>query len=150
MSDRALFFNGQDVGPEDLNYTEAERLAEVDRRFGIGEVGVTAGVLTGFALTNPSAFTINVGAGVGYDDLGRTLRVVSGGSEPLREAPLVLGFAADDAGKLITLAFATNDQTPVDHPVTGTPNDTRQVCYPTAQLREFAAGPNEIVIGASP
>jgi hypothetical protein len=150
VGDRAKFTNKLDARQEDLQFTEDERIAEDDRRFSTSEIAEDGhyGILTGLTLSNPSAYTLHVAAGVAYDDLGRTLRVITGDPFSNRAEPLSLTFTGGDGGKKITLAYNETDTDDVTHPITGAPTKTRTRYYPTVQLRSGTPPAHEVIIGA--
>ena len=149
MSDKVLFTDGQDVDvDQDLQYMEDQRVGEQDTRF--KEISGSFGILIGLALNNPSPYAFQVGAGVAYNDLGKTIRVIAGDSYAPRAEPLSGTFAAGDVGKLFCLAYnETPDSAtaPASHPVTGATLQTRLLYYPTVALRNAALA-HEVVIGS--
>lgn len=149
-ADRAKFFDEQNAFTDDLNYVEATRIAEINGRFYeiSGAFGVIDDTVSGerLVLSNPDPYTLEVGAGVAYDDLGRAIRVVTGDSYSRRTAPRSLSFGASDAGKLVTLKYNEEDTTDQQNPVTGANAKTRVQSYPTLAIRT-AAEAHEIILG---
>jgi len=116
---RSLFFDGQDVQLSDIDNVEVTKVAELKRR--ITDISTQQGIITGLAVTNPSAFVLEVAVGTAYDSNGEVIIVPA---SPLANRQITVN--AGQVGEFLVIDYVSVDGTPIAHPITGVLNDTRR------------------------